>query len=639
MIGSSKLHTIDTVHIASMIAVALCTGIAVSTATAQSDCAVWIDTLLDTSQTCVNEPWRERAMGVQSFRWKGHDYIIFSRGNELSIYNIDNPVVPVLTVESEYNFGNRGDSDYDLLDFDVCDDCRYGVLAHKVKGTVVFDLGGGSVPGLAAGAYWASNPGDAFAGGSTFQKGGQQYLVLSTFPTDCGTFGTGLYMPNGLSTPSFVECVEVGGAPVFIKGMHPYTVGSTLYLYASDAGGQAHVFRADGAGAGLTLTHLSSPSLMKARQYTLSIDADNARAASGRADNGDGEVTIWDLSSPTDPQALFSVPGETNIVSLSLPSAGADATMFTAYQGDFGSERSFIVDQSGPLEFGGGDPSFWSDRDLSHNQLPGCGVPVSSALSPDGSVLYLSRNVMLQVFDLSDCLNPTPATAALTLAPSTVYPGETVTISDATTGWIDRWAIWVTEEPGSVVAAGTTVPTQSNPLSLDFQIPAAVAEGTDYQAHIEVESDALTPNDPSADAWIGIDRAPTVALSVDPEAVISGESVNLQATVSGGSPTEYQWEIWAPGAVTPDTRTGATVSSLVLPVSGEWRFVVMANYAHGASGINDLPDGSRYGDLDGDGFYEFESTFLFDVTSVAADFSISPSNPLHTQVITLDGSL
>jgi hypothetical protein len=101
---------------------------------AQGYCAHWVDTLHDTSDSCVNEPWRERAMGIQNLRWKGHEYVILNRGNELSFYKIDNPTDPGHVPTSSFRFGTRGDSDYDLLDFDVCDDCRYGIFAHKVAG-------------------------------------------------------------------------------------------------------------------------------------------------------------------------------------------------------------------------------------------------------------------------------------------------------------------------------------------------------------------------------------------------------------------------------------------------------------------------------------------------------------------------
>jgi hypothetical protein len=589
--------------------------------TAQVHCAVYEDILLDTSDTCVNEPWRERAFGVQQFIWNGKNFIMMNRGNELSIHNIDNPTAPLHLDTSEFRFGTRGDSDYDLLDFDVCDECRYGILSHKVKGTVIFDMGAGGNPVLYPDGvgYWNTTPGDTFAGGYTFQRSGTQYVVMSAYPEDCGTFGTGVYALNGLEQPGLAQCVEIDGAPVFVRGMYDYEVGGALYLYLSDGAGQAHVFRVDGGGLSLSLTHLSSPPGMKAGPYAFSIDTNNARAASGRSDRDGGEVTIWDLSNPGSPQIERTIPVAADMVSLSSPGVGNDATLFIADRGDFGSERAYMIDDGPPTEFAEG---YWSDRDLPHNQLPGCGVPMSSALSPDGTVLYLSRTAIHQVFDLVNCLSPVEATADLTVAPESVYPGGTVTVTDTSYGKIDRWALWITEEPGGTVVAGSSVPSAANPHEINFQVPQNLTSGTNYQAHVVVESNDLPPAVPAKNRWIAIDRAPTVEVSVDPEAVIVGESVDLLATVGGGTPASYEWEIRAPDATT-QVRSGAAVPSLPLPIAGTWTFQVTAAYAHEASaGV----------------LYQATDTRSFSVTSVAADFTIVPSNPLHTQVITLDGS-
>ncbi|MBD3872569.1 MAG: hypothetical protein IFK91_06580, partial [Acidobacteria bacterium] len=113
-----------------------------SPASAQIHCASWIDTLLTyptypAEIQCVSSPSYDRSSDVETFRWKGHDYMIMNRGNELSIYDIDDPTEPSLVAASDFDFGTRGDSDYDLIDFDVCDDCRYAIMSHKVKRTVV----------------------------------------------------------------------------------------------------------------------------------------------------------------------------------------------------------------------------------------------------------------------------------------------------------------------------------------------------------------------------------------------------------------------------------------------------------------------------------------------------------------------
>ena len=77
---------------------------------------------------------------------EAHDYMMLNVGNEFVVYNVDDPAYPTLSAESGFEFGTAGDSDYDMLNFDVCDDCCYGTFVNKVTGTVIFDFGGGATP-------------------------------------------------------------------------------------------------------------------------------------------------------------------------------------------------------------------------------------------------------------------------------------------------------------------------------------------------------------------------------------------------------------------------------------------------------------------------------------------------------------
>ena len=194
---------------APIVALALIAVASASPAAAQTHCASWADTLLDTTNNCVSEPWRPRASDVQTFRWNGHDYMVLHTGNEISIYNIDDPANPSHTSSSDFDFGTRGDSDYDLIDFDFCDDCRYPILSHKVKRTVIFDLGGGSTPAFQRGAWADYNAVDKKIGGYVFKKGGQQYVMTASGPADCS--GSALYTVGSPSRLGFVSCIGWGG--------------------------------------------------------------------------------------------------------------------------------------------------------------------------------------------------------------------------------------------------------------------------------------------------------------------------------------------------------------------------------------------------------------------------------------------
>ncbi len=583
---------------------------------AQFECAQYLDTLLDTTDNCVNESFRDRASDVETFLWKGHNYVIFNRGNELSIFQVDNPSNPQTIDTSNFNFDTRGDSDYDLISFDVCDDCRYAILSHKLERTVVFDLGSGATPSFGGFAKYEAN--ESVAGGYMFLKGGQQYLIAEDLPGTCGL--SGLFMVSGVNQLDPLECVEVGGAGVTISGLNTITDGSgTLYLYLAERSGPVHVFRVDGTGADLTLAYETSPPGMFGRAYELSIDKNNKRAAS--ADYWGEVVEIWDLSVPDSPVFDYSVPVQAAIVSLRSPSAAAPSTLFTAVAGSVDSTHTFTVEDTGyePVV----DENYWYDNALPHFESGG-------ALSRDGSALFLSRYAIHQVFDLSECLDPTPPNAAMAITPTELFPGDTVEVRDISTGDADRWALWITRgsSPFDTLVEGIATMSDSNDRTITYPIPVALFDGEEYWAHLEIQSDDFSPpvNVDDLSLPITVDRRPQATISVQPETVIVTESVDLTAAVNGGSPDSYEWEIRAPG-VAPgdgDPYVGPQVNNFTLDVSGTWIFEVTANYQH------DDPDGA--------GSYQAVDSFDLVVHSVAADFFWTPSSPVHTQEITLNGS-
>jgi len=593
-----------------------------SSASAQIHCASWIDTLLTYPSypaeiQCVSSPNYDRSSDVETFRWKGHDYMIMNRGNELSIYNVDDPRNPTHTATSDFDFGTRGDSDYDLIDFDVCDDCRYGILSHKVKRTVVFDLGADGTPSFPDGDYAFYDGRDLKIGGYVFAKGGQEYLLSGTGPGNCET-GTRLYTVDGLSSLSFLSCVEVGGAEILLEGLHEYDTGAAFYLFTGVRDETAQVFRADGAGAALSLVHVASQAGMFGRRYELSIDSNNDLLASANMD--DSEIQIWDIANPESPQRMWTISGQVNNVSLRSPSAGAASTLMVNTAGWPNSTRTFTVDSSGLEEF---EASYWTDISLEHNDQPICVFAAGGALSSDGSVLYLSRYAMHQVFELIECLDPVPAVANLVVTPTEVFPGDTIEIRNVSSGQIHRWALWVTEEPGGTVAAGNATPTDTNPWNITFQIPQDLLWATSYEAHVKVESDDLVPTTPKFDTGIVIDRTPQATITVEPSAIVVGEDVTLTATTAGSPAADpYLWTIDPPSG-SSFTRIGAQ-PTVTLDEAGGWDFHLRVSYDHGA---------------ETGGLYEATASVLgFRPASVVADFTISPQSPFHNQQITLDGS-
>jgi len=369
---------------------------------ANTHCAAWIGTLLDTGFNCVSEPSRPRASDTDTFRWKGHDYMIFNRGNELGIYNVDNPSAPVLKAQSNFRFGTRGDSDYDLIDFDVTDEGRFMVLSHKVKRTVIVDLGTGAVPAFPPGAWTFYDGVDSKIGGYVFSKGGQEYLIAA-LPGGCVS-GSGLYTLDSTAAPVKIGCVQVGGTEALIKGLREFATQETLWLFLGGQAGQAHVFRADGGGAALSLVWQASPVGMWGRRYELSIDKHNALLAS--ANFTLHELQLWDISNPAAPIRLDTEEVQLSNVSMRSAGPGFVSSLVGNTNGWPLSTKSYKATAAG-IE--GYEQGYWSDGTLPHNDQPVCVFDNGIALSKNGKVMYLARYAMFQVHDLTACLvEPTP---------------------------------------------------------------------------------------------------------------------------------------------------------------------------------------------------------------------------------------
>jgi hypothetical protein len=608
-----------------------------SPVTAQTHCTNWLEAnrLLDTSSNCTNEPFRDRSKDVETFTWKGHDYLMFSGGNELFIFNIDDPTNPDLVEESRFNFGTVGDSDYDLLRFDISDDSRYVVLGHKVARTVVVDLGVGMTPSFDDWAKYEAS--DSNLGGYVFHKGGSNYLFAAGLDGGCAD-GSSLYLVNSVDDLQVVEltpgssCVELGGSSVKISAPLTYVAPAGFFLY-TNVSGTNQIYQIEGSGAELDFAQRwEAPAGIENFRF-FSIDTKNARAASSYY--SEGVVRIWDLMIPSSPALMYEIPAEVRGVSLRSPSEGSSSTLATIIGGVPRSTRTWEVGPANAQEF---EATFWSDTSLPHNDVPSCVWEVDHTLSPDGSALFLSRYAAHDVFDLTECLEPTPADANLSVTPSLVFPGQSIEVRDTSSGRIDEWALWITEEPGDILREGNDQLNDTNDRTLDFTIPKNLLTSQSYVAHVEVDSSELTPDDPYHEQTVNIDRTPTANFTIEPTALIVDDIVTLTATDvegivgSGG----YQWLIDPPFAA-PVPKTGPTVNHTVSP-DGAWEFTLTVHYDHGASGVTDAGDGVRYGDLDGDSLYEFEITKSRVVGPIAADFFWAPLNPKHTQVITLDGS-
>jgi hypothetical protein len=94
-------------------------------------CQDWVKNLLSVTR-CEVTPDYDKYFIPRTFSRGGEDYLILNQGNELQMWNVSDPANPVGVSESRFRIPNLGDSDYDLLNYSVCDGCRYGIANFKL---------------------------------------------------------------------------------------------------------------------------------------------------------------------------------------------------------------------------------------------------------------------------------------------------------------------------------------------------------------------------------------------------------------------------------------------------------------------------------------------------------------------------
>ena len=345
-------------------------------------------------------PEIDRTFYPGTIHWNDNELLIHSTGNDLSIWNIQDPAHPEEIANSDFQVGNEGDSDYDLLAWTACDDCRYG-MATFVLGAVAFDLGTEAMP-LFQG-YHTHFQYPRLDVPMTFSHQGHQYLVAGGIQNACGD-GAGLFLFNGtdLDSLQLLECVEgPGGAALGSGGglylQHPELNEGNAYLWLH-VGLQVHIFRIGGAGDGLSLTYVTTPpNMVILWTGGLAVDLDNKVAATVGS-YGTPELKTWQLLSLGNPVQVGSLAVQGNTASLEFPLVWL--AQFGQRARDHSSHTVDISDPSAPQLK---DDQFWSG-DNPWNDLPCWGGEMGGVFSEDGSYLFLSRWEQLQKFDLRQCL-------------------------------------------------------------------------------------------------------------------------------------------------------------------------------------------------------------------------------------------
>ena len=336
------------------------------------------------SLNCTGLPTIPKFFEVSTFSWGGTDYLALNTGNELSLYRLTD-LHP--ETASFFRVGNQGDSDYDLLNYSFCDGCRYGVATYKM-GTVLFDLGMGTAPRFVAKTFHgtSSDPRGAF----TFEHGGSQYLLANYLPGDCGGDAT-LYRFGGLEDLEPIGCLDVPGfSGKFLNGAQ---LGEYLYLGFYD--NRLRVYRVQGTGGGLTLSHTGHDGLRAYMGRGKGFAVDSGLAVTSFV--GDG-LHVWDVSDPGAPVELGFVPGDFGLAAL----GGRFAWVAHPLTPD--SSRTFYLgDPSHPVEL---DPGFWAPSHPWNHHSTGdlCEWPTSAVFN--GSTMYLARYNVAQAIDFSGCPPP-----------------------------------------------------------------------------------------------------------------------------------------------------------------------------------------------------------------------------------------
>jgi len=508
--------------------VSVCTMALASVPAAAQSCIEGLSTeLFDTMGNCMSQPSVDRVLGSQIMHWKGHSYLLTNVGNEVRMWQIDDPDEPAFVAESIFDVGNLGDSDYDLMNFSVAAD-SLNEKANFKSATVLFDLGNGSAPSFVDDS--ANYDANTVWGGFTFVDQGQQYLIANNLVDECSSGDSMLYEFNGTDETSDLEsvaCVQASGVSntQITGGFH---VADHLYL--GDRSNRVFNFEVLSAGSTINLNYLSTPFTASMVQTKgLAVDAINRVAVEA---NSTG-MSVWDITNPADPVLRSTVAGSFNTASVVFPIA------FAASKGSSHSEKTYdISDLNNPQPL---DHDFWTADNPWNYPDENCVYVMDGTLSPKGPTLFLSRYSVLQMADLSSCSPPQAPVAGVQLSPDPAFPGDTLSIADTSVGDVQRSAIWVTDsaDPNGTVIFGSSILSSTTPGTISFGLPIDVAANDSFWAHVAVETDddpydpgGATPDQITSQA-IDIDRTPTASISLNPTAPITGDSLTLTATAEG----------------------------------------------------------------------------------------------------------
>jgi PKD repeat protein len=590
-----------------------------------------------TSQTPA-VPSTMRAHGVEKIYWNGKPYIFVNDGNGLRIYRISDSKNPVYISRKTFScFGGCGlvppaDHDWTHTNLSVCSNCRYGVSHLWFSGTVLFDLGTDTTKPtiIDMGLYDASTK---VEGAFTFSHGSQQYLIINEFDNGCGVNTPSptatLFKMDGVDPGDLtnIQCLEKAGGQGFYVSNGIYLTnsqGSFVYLFDTRSK-ECHIFKVTGSGSSLQLKFQGSP-IMAASRFGRSTRVDPGSNYLISAVGGPKLYDISDLSLPIMVKNLSSlIPPE--IVTNISRAAIAYPYVWLAVQAD---RKTYTIDITNPNEPVLLDPEFWSTSNYWNNPDELLYVKDYDAeFSSDLSALYLARFSVVQLVSPDQCGPGVAPAANLTVTPSPAFPGDTITVTNTSTGLATASAIWVTNEYGEEVC-GSSALSAGTLTTLDCVIDQDLGVDQTFTAHIAVENEdneynPEVPGDQYKSQAVSINRIPKVEIVLDPEALTTGNKLSLRANAEGhparvNNSNAYTWTIQPPTGPA-ETKLGRTIELDIL-ISGDYSFCVEVEYQH-------------YQTQDQN--YTTESCVDKSYSSVAADFVIvQGATPCSDDAITLD---
>jgi len=473
--------------------------------------------LEDTSNDCIGHPSNLKFFETSTFTFGGFTNLAVNNGNEIQLWRIPNE-----GDASNFGVDNQGDSDYDLLNYSICDECRYGFAVFKL-GMVLFDMGTGGSPNFGSRQFYPSSLEPW--GGFTFKIGSQQYLLANFLPNDCGGDAT-LYELDGVDQSNLnqIGCVDVPGySGKILSGFHIPKAGVD-YIYLGF--GNRREF-----GNTINLQYTGNDQLRAylARGKGMAVDKNAELAVTTMVNDG---TRVYDISDPANPVQRAFRAGNVDLAGMKYPFAWTARSLVPDSTVTYN-----IENPSNPVVL---DQNFWHPDHPWNNHTDHCEWPQSASFSDDGNTMYFARYSVVQMIDFTACAGPIQPTAQVNVPSVGVFPGDFAEVSDGSLGTVERRAIWVTiaENPASGVVCppgGLPDLSSGNPQSISCLIRQDLEANRVRWAHVAVDngdflcgfgSNPLDCPDIQIDsAEIPIDREPDAVITINPSAPITGESV------------------------------------------------------------------------------------------------------------------